>query len=84
MENANEEKRAGQFFLENSSPNEIESDGDTLEPFDDEEEHAEVNTSDPDDIARWAKEFQLSIPDFEAVIVMNGKSIRAIKKYLSI
>jgi hypothetical protein len=56
---------------------EMESDGDTLEPFVDENEYREINADDPDD-------FQISIPELKAAIVLNGTSVKAIKKYLSV
>ena len=62
----------------------IESDDDTLEPFDDINENREVNADNPADVAYWAKEFQVSVPDLKAAIILNGNSLRAIKKYLNI
>lgn len=62
----------------------IESDSDSLEPFDDENEHREINADDPADLARWAEAFQIDINTLKAAIVLNGNSVRAIKKYLSV
>ncbi|RZM05592.1 MAG: hypothetical protein EOO88_54665, partial [Pedobacter sp.] len=44
----------------------IEDDSDTLEPFIDENEHREINADDPDDVARWAADFQISAEDLKA------------------
>jgi len=63
---------------------EIEDDADTLEPFVDESEHREINSDDPTDLAHWAKEFQISVSDLKAAIVLNGNSLKEIKKYLSV
>ncbi|RZM17890.1 MAG: DUF3606 domain-containing protein [Pedobacter sp.] len=62
----------------------IEDDSDTLEPFDDGSEHREINADDPVELARWAGEFQISVEDLKAAIVLNGNSLRKIKKYLSV
>lgn len=62
----------------------IEDDSDTLEPFDDGSEHREINADDPIDVARWAQEFQISVEDLKAAIVLNGSSVREIKKYLNV
>ena len=62
----------------------IEDDSDTLEPFDDGSEHREINADDPVELARWAAEFQISVEDLKAAIVLNGNSLRKIKKYLSV
>lgn len=62
---------------------EIESDGDTLEPFDDEAEQREINADDPSELQYWAEEFQISLGQLKAAIVMNGTKVREIKKYLS-
>ncbi|RZL48384.1 MAG: DUF3606 domain-containing protein [Pedobacter sp.] len=64
--------------------NELESDEDTLEPFDDQDEHRKINAADPADLTKWAKEFQISEADLKAAIMLNGNGIREIKKYLSI
>ncbi len=62
----------------------IEDDSDTLEPFIDEQEDREINADDTDDMAHWANEFQISVEDLKAAIVLNGNSVREIKKYLSV
>lgn len=62
----------------------IEDDSDTLEPFDASSEHKEINAGDPIDVARWAQEFQISVEDLKAAIVLNGSSVREIKKYLNV
>jgi hypothetical protein len=62
----------------------IEGDSDTLVPFEDENEHREINTDDPGEISYWAQEFQISEDELKSAIVMNGHSLRAIKKYLSV
>jgi hypothetical protein len=63
---------------------EMESDGDTLEPFVDEDEHRLINADDPEDLEAWAENFQISIPELKAAIVLNGNSVKAIKEYLSV
>ncbi|MFD0941502.1 DUF3606 domain-containing protein [Pedobacter boryungensis] len=62
----------------------IEDDSDTLEPFVDEYENREINTDDPEDIIHWAQEFQISVDDLKSAIVLNGNSVKEIKKYLSV
>jgi hypothetical protein len=62
----------------------IEDDSDTLEPYIDESEDREINTDDAADITRWAQEFQVSEDDLKAAIVLNGNSVREIKKFLSV
>ncbi|WP_316786797.1 DUF3606 domain-containing protein [Pedobacter frigiditerrae] len=63
---------------------EIESDEDTWEPFDDQTEHRLINAEDAADLFHWANEFQISVADLKAAIVLNGNAVRDIKKYLSI
>ena len=85
-------KQNGNFGFEKSIPdpkeikqlNAIEDDSDTLEPFDDSAEHREVNADDPKELSYWADEFQISVHDLKAAIVMNGTSVRELKKYLSV
>ena len=62
----------------------IEDDSVTLEPFIDENEHREIDADDPDDVTRWADDFQISVEDLKAAILLNGNSVREIKKYLSV
>lgn len=62
----------------------IEDDSDTLEPFEDDSEHREINADDLKDLIYWADEFQISVEDLKAAILLNGNSVREIKKYLSI
>ena len=62
----------------------IEDDSDTLEPFVDEEEHREINADDPDQLSYWSGEFKISEADLKAAIVLNGNSIKELKKYLSV
>lgn len=62
----------------------IEDDSDTLEPFDDETENREINPDDPADVRYWATQFEVSEADLKAAILLNGNSVRAIKKYLSV
>ncbi|RBQ11825.1 DUF3606 domain-containing protein [Pedobacter miscanthi] len=62
----------------------IEDDSDTLEPFDDQSEHREINADDPKDMAFWATQFQISHEELHAAMALTGNSVRAIKKYLSI
>jgi hypothetical protein len=63
---------------------EIEDDSDTLEPFVDENEHREINADDPKELELWAEKFQISVDDLKAAIVLNGNSVKEIKKYLSV
>ncbi|MEJ5995622.1 DUF3606 domain-containing protein [Pedobacter sp. Du54] len=62
----------------------INDDSDTLEPFDDASEDRVINADDPFDLTHWANEFQVSEDDLKAAIVLNGTSVRSIKKYLSV
>ena len=62
----------------------IEDDSDSLEPFDDGSEHREINADDPKDLQYWADQFQITTDKLQAVIAINGNSIREIKKYLSV
>jgi len=62
----------------------IEADSDTLEPFDDAQEHREINTGDPGEIAYWAAQFQISESQLRDAIALNGNAVRDIKKYLSV
>ncbi|RYY71002.1 MAG: DUF3606 domain-containing protein [Chitinophagaceae bacterium] len=62
----------------------IEDDSDTLEPFVDESAHQEINVDDPADVEQWANQFQISVADLRAAMVLNGNSVSAIKKYLSV
>ena len=62
----------------------IEDYSDTLEPFVDEDEHREINADDPHDISYWANQFQIAEEDLKAAIVLNGNSIKDIKKFLSV
>lgn len=63
---------------------ELEDDSDTLEPFVDDAEHREVNTDDEADLKYWAEQFQVSVEELKAAIALNGSSVKAIKKYLSV
>lgn len=62
----------------------IEDDSDTLEPFVEEDGHREINANDQDDLAYWSEQFHISIGELKSAIVMNGTSVKAIKRYLSI
>jgi len=62
----------------------VEDDSDTLEPFDDSSEHRQINADDPVDVAHWANEFQISVEDLKAALVLHGNSVREIKKYFSV
>ena len=62
----------------------IENDSDALESFDDRSEHREINSDDPDEIHYWTQQFQITEEQLHDVIALNGTSIRAIKKYLSV
>ncbi len=63
---------------------ELESDSDTLEPFVDEMEHREINAGDPAELVKWAQNFQITVEELKAAIVINGNSVKEIKKYLSV
>ena len=62
----------------------IEDDSDTLEPLANGLEHREINANDQAEMQYWASEFQISVEFLQAAIVLNGKSVRDIKKYLSV
>lgn len=62
----------------------IENDSDALEPFDDRFEHREINSDDPDEIHYWTQQFQITEEQLHDAIALNGTSVRAIKKYLSV
>lgn len=62
----------------------IEDDADTLEPFVDDNEHRQIDAANPDDLAYWAEQFQIGVDELKAAIVLNGNSVKAVKKYLSI
>jgi len=64
--------------------NPIEDDSDNLEPFDDEKEHRQINTDDPEDITYWANQFQISAQELKLAMTINGNSVRDIKRFLSI
>lgn len=62
----------------------IEKDTDALEPLQDDKELGEINADDPKDLIYWADQFKISVADLKAAIVLNGTSIQAIRKYLSV
>lgn len=62
----------------------IENDRDTMEPFDDESEHRQINPDDPKDLADWANQFQISEEELKLAITINGTSVRDIKRFLSV
>ncbi len=62
----------------------IENDSDALEPFDDRSEHRVINPEDPDEIHYWTQQFQITEEQLHDAIELNGTSVRAIKKYLSV
>lgn len=62
----------------------IEDDSDTLEPLPDESEFREINADDPNDLKYWANQFQISVDELKAAIVINGTEVREIKRYLSV
>ena len=62
----------------------IEDDSDTLEPIPDDSEFREINADDPEDLMYWADQFQISVEELKAAIVINGTSVRDIKSYLSV
>ena len=62
----------------------IQDDSDTLEPFEDGSEHRRINADDPADLEHWAAQFQISEEELRAAIVLNGNSVKAITKYLSV
>jgi hypothetical protein len=43
-----------------------------------------VNLNDPDELAYWAEQFQISTGELKAAALLQGNSIAEIKKYLSI
>jgi hypothetical protein len=62
----------------------IEDDSDTLEPFDDAAEHREIDGDNPADVAFWAEQFQVSVTELKAAMVLVGNAVREVKKYLSV
>ncbi len=62
---------------------EIESDGDTLEPQEFGANTGTLNLNDPDELAYWAEQFQISTGELKAAALLRGESIAEIKKYLS-
>ncbi|WP_316825986.1 DUF3606 domain-containing protein [Pedobacter miscanthi] len=62
---------------------EIESDGDTLEPQEFGANTGTINLNDPDELAYWAEQFQISTVELKAAALLRGDSIAEIKKYLS-
>lgn len=62
----------------------IEDDSDTLEPLPEESEFRELNADDPEDLKYWANQFQISVNELKAAIVINGTGVREIKSYLSV
>ena len=62
----------------------IEDNSDTIEPFVEDDGHREINDNDPDDLAYWSEQFRVSVEDLKTAIVMNGTSVKALKRYLSI
>ncbi|RZK15865.1 MAG: DUF3606 domain-containing protein [Pedobacter sp.] len=64
--------------------NTLESDEDTLEAESFGATTGIINADDPNDLDHWAIEFQISVPDLKAAIVLHGNKIADVKKYLSI
>lgn len=62
----------------------IEDDSDTLEPLPNGSEFREINADDPADLLYWADQFQISVADLKAAIVIHGTEVRKIKRYLSV
>ena len=64
--------------------NALESDEDTLEAESFGATTGIINADDPNDLDHWAIEFQISVPDLKAAIVLHGNKIADVKKYLSV
>jgi redox-regulated HSP33 family molecular chaperone len=64
--------------------NEIESDSDTLEPQEFGTYDGRIDLDNPDEIAHWAEQFQISSEQLKAAALLNGNRVSEIKKYLSI
>lgn len=62
----------------------IEDDNEPLSPVMDESECREINADDPNDLIYWAAQFQISVAELKAAIVINGTGVREIKSYLSV
>jgi len=63
---------------------EIQSDGDTLEPQEFGANTGTVNLNDPEQLAYWEEQFQISTGELKAAALLRGNSIAEIKKYLSL
>jgi hypothetical protein len=64
--------------------NEIESEGDTLEPQELGTDSGTVNVDDPKELAFWSEQLQVSADELRLIVALRGESIAEIKKYLSI
>jgi len=62
----------------------IEDDSDTLEPFDDQAGCREINPDDEKEMTYWMEELQVTRDQLHSAIAVNGTSVWAIKKYLSV
>ena len=62
---------------------ETESDLDSLEPQEFGTNEGELNVDDPSELSYWAEQFQISTDDLKSAALLQGNSIREIKKYLS-
>ncbi|WP_316831705.1 DUF3606 domain-containing protein [Pedobacter aquatilis] len=61
----------------------IEDDHDSLEAME-ATASAEINPEDPQDIAYWAMQFQISEDELRAAILLRGTAVEGIRKYLSV
>lgn len=62
---------------------ETESDVDPLEPQEFGTGEILLNVDDPSELRYWAEHFQISMDELRAATLLQGNSIREIKKYLS-
>ncbi|MGA9650142.1 DUF3606 domain-containing protein [Pedobacter sp.] len=78
---SNSEKLVGSDDL--FDRHETESDLDSLEPQEFGTNEGVVNVDDPLELSFWAEQFQISIDELKSAALLQGNSIREIKKYLT-
>ncbi len=62
---------------------ETESDLDSLEPQEFGTDEGIIDVDDPNELRYWAEQFQISTGELKSAALLQGNSIREIKKYLS-
>lgn len=70
--------------VETTKKHPTEDDSDQQKPLIERTEDHEINVAEYSDLLFWANEFNISIEELKMVILMNGNSVRKIKKYLSL